>query len=188
AFRNSCNRTLAHELRKTKGTSKVIVPVPLGDLSFPKARAATDAGNVKSAALVSLVEVGTMNAEVAYDLYEEPSRWSRVVLVFSIIAVVVFALLVVVPPVLSRLLPTSAPPHHKEMAAPPPAQTIVAITKSARTVSADPAGIAPPVVASTPTAPIAPDPQSSRATTPVPAVPAANAQEPVVAAQPARSA
>jgi hypothetical protein len=98
-----------------------------------------------------------MNAEVAYDLYEEPSRWSRVVIVCGIIAVVVLALLVFVPPVLSNLLPTSAPPHHKELVAPPPAQTIVAITKSARTVSADPAEIVPSTAASTPTTSIAAD-------------------------------
>jgi hypothetical protein len=106
-----------------------------------------------------------MNAEVAYDLYEEPSRWSRVAIVCCIIAVVIFALLVFVPPVLSNLLPTSAPPHHKEIVAPSPAQTIVAITKSARTVSADPAGIAPTTATSTPTTSIAADPSLSMATT-----------------------
>jgi len=104
-----------------------------------------------------------MNAEVAYDLYEEPSRWSRVVIVCGIIAVVIFALLVFVPPVLSNFLPTSAPPHHKEIIAPSPAQTIVAITKSARTVSADRAGIVPSVATSTPTSPIAADTSLSTA-------------------------
>jgi hypothetical protein len=106
-----------------------------------------------------------MNAEVTYDLYEEPSRWSRVVIVCCIIAVVIFALLVFVPPVLSNFLPTSTPPHHTEFAAPSPAQTIVTITKSARTVSADPAAIAPTTATSTPTTSIAADTSLSIAAT-----------------------
>jgi hypothetical protein len=103
-----------------------------------------------------------MNAEVVYDLYEEPSRWSRVVVVCCIILVAILALWIVAPPLLSRLLPTSEPPLHKDIVAPPPAQTIVAITKSAREGTADPAMVpAATVSAPAPATPIATDTRSS---------------------------
>jgi hypothetical protein len=55
-----------------------------------------------------------MNAEVTYDLYEEPSRWARALVIGSVIAVALLALWIFVPPFLARIVGQPAAPHHKD--------------------------------------------------------------------------
>jgi hypothetical protein len=58
------------------------------------------------------VEAGSMNAEVTYDLYQEPPRWSRVLVIACVIAVALLALWIFVPPFFTRI---AAPaPHQKD--------------------------------------------------------------------------
>jgi hypothetical protein len=80
-----------------------------------------------------------MNAEVTYDLYEERSRWSRIVVIGCVTAVVLLALWIFVPPFLTRI----AAPHHKDskfaIVTPPPQQPvrIISIDKSPTRVPSD---------------------------------------------------
>jgi hypothetical protein len=93
-----------------------------------------------------------MNAEVTYDLYEEPTRWSRAVVILCAVAVAVLALWIFVPPALRHFAPASMVPRQKAVIAAPlrdqPAQTVdtatrAAATKSVRSVSYDSAPTAP---------------------------------------------
>jgi hypothetical protein len=54
-----------------------------------------------------------MNAEVSYDLYEEPVRWSRALLISCIVALALLALWILVPPALRRLAPGAFAPRQK---------------------------------------------------------------------------
>jgi len=48
-----------------------------------------------------------MNAEVSYDLYEEPVRWSRALLISCIVALALLALWILVPPALRHFAPAA---------------------------------------------------------------------------------
>jgi len=61
-----------------------------------------------------------MNAEVTYDLYEEPWRWSRSLIIASVIAVALLALWIFVPPALQRFTQTTETPHPDLVATPQP--------------------------------------------------------------------
>jgi hypothetical protein len=54
-----------------------------------------------------------MNAEVSYDLYEEPVRWSRALLISCIVALALLALWIVVPPALRHFAPAAFATRHK---------------------------------------------------------------------------
>lgn len=76
-----------------------------------------------------------MNAEVSYDLYEEPVRWSRALLISCIVALTLLALWILVPPALRRFAPATFAPRQKAVIHTPwldqPARKVVATSNAA---------------------------------------------------------
>src|SRR5215475_13016307 len=98
-----------------------------------------------------------MNAEVTYALYEVPSRWSRLFVIASAIAVVILALWILVPIAMSRFAPATAAHSKADIHIAPksdsmatqrserPAQTSVAATNSVRTITYERANTVTPL-------------------------------------------